>query len=100
MVYNNTPEMPNNIRRSKMRSLLYVAILFAVLTITLILSYSVLAESTAVDLNLCQQDCAWLKPHGNMPGQYMNYYNCMARCQSRFWTDFDSNSRKLEKELK
>jgi hypothetical protein len=83
-----------------MNSSLYVAILIAALTITQVLSDGVLAQSTEFDLSLCQQNCAWLKPHGNMPGQYMNYYNCIAGCQSRFWKDFDSNSRKLEKELR
>jgi hypothetical protein len=83
-----------------MKASLYVAILVVALTIAPILSCTVMAQSAGFDLNSCQQNCAWLRPYGRNYGQYMNYYDCMARCQSQFWKDFDSNSRKLEKELK
>jgi hypothetical protein len=66
-----------------------------------ILSHAVLAQRTAgFDRNSCIQSCAWLKPFGyNSYGQYMNYYNCMARCESRFWREFDMKARDLMNDL-
>ncbi|HTY25002.1 MAG TPA: hypothetical protein VMC85_17860 [Desulfomonilaceae bacterium] len=83
-----------------MKSLLYAAVLVAAVAIVPILSHVVLAQDTSgFDRNLCIQNCAWLKPYGYNYGQYSNYYNCMAGCESRFWKDFDRNSRDLEKQL-
>jgi len=83
-----------------MKTSLYVAILIAAVVIVSILSYAVLAQSVPFDRDLCIQNCAWLRPHGRNYGQYQNYANCMARCESEFWKRFDKNSEELEKELK
>ncbi len=83
-----------------MKASLYVAILVATLTIIPILSYTAMAQGTGFDLNSCQQNCAWLRPYGNNYGQYMNYANCMAGCQSQFWKNFDRNTSELEKKSK
>ncbi|HTY26146.1 MAG TPA: hypothetical protein VMC85_23650 [Desulfomonilaceae bacterium] len=84
-----------------MKSSIYVAILIAALAIVPLLSHPVLAQGAAgFDRNSCIQNCAWLKPFGYNYGQYMNYYNCVARCESRFWQEFDRNSRELEEDLK
>jgi len=84
-----------------MKTSLYVAILVAALVVVSVLSYAVLAQDTSgFDRNLCLQNCSWLKPYGRNYGQYMNYYNCTAACESRFWKQFDKNSEELEKEVK
>lgn len=96
-----SPKNRTGIRRSKMKPLLYGAILIAALAMVPILSHGVLAQGAAgFDRNSCIQNCGWLKPLGHYSyGQYMNYYNCTSRCESRFWQEFDENTRDLKKKL-
>ena len=83
-----------------MKPLLYGAILLAALAMVPILSHAVLAQGDAgFDRNSCIQGCAWLRPLGYNYGQYANYYNCMSRCESRFWREFDQNTRDLNNKV-
>jgi hypothetical protein len=82
-----------------MKRLLYVAVMMAALVVVPILSSAVLAQSVPFDRNTCLQNCAWLRNSARNPGGYQVYYNCMSGCESRFWSDFDKNSRDLEKDL-
>ncbi len=74
--------------------------LFAVLVMVPVLSNVATAQNTAADRQLCLQNCAWLRPWGYNYGQYANYYNCVAGCESQFWSDFDRNADRLQRKLK
>ncbi len=78
-----------------MKLLIYSAIVMAALAMIPMLTHTVEAQG-AFDRNSCIQNCAWLRPYGNNFGQYMNYSNCLARCESEFWKQFDKNTRDLE----
>jgi hypothetical protein len=84
-----------------MKTLLYIAILFAALVMVPMLSHVVTAQSQdpGQDRQLCIQNCAWLRPWGSNYGQYANYYNCMAGCESQFWSEFDRNTDRLQRKL-
>ena len=83
-----------------MKLVLYGAIFIAALAMVPILSHVVLAQGAAgFDRHSCIQNCGWLRPYGYDYGQYMNYYNCMSRCESRFWRQFDENTRDLKDKL-
>lgn len=84
-----------------MKTLLYITIIFAALVMVPMLSNVVTAQSSDPGQNreLCLQNCSWLKPWGNNYGQYANYYNCVAGCESRFWNDFDRNTEGLQRKL-
>jgi hypothetical protein len=82
-----------------MKTPLYITILLAALIMVPIISNVVSAQSAAADRQLCIQNCAWLRPWGYNYGQYFNYYNCMAGCESQFWSDFDRNTNRLERKL-
>ncbi len=79
-----------------MKHLLYVAVVTAALMIIPILSAVALAQSVPSDRNLCRQNCSLLLDSARTPMDYYN--NCMSGCESRFWSDFDKNSRDLEKD--
>jgi hypothetical protein len=85
-----------------MKLLMYGVIPIAALAMVPILAYAVLAQDApGFNRETCIQGCAWLRPFGYYNyGQYMNYYNCLSGCESRFWQEFDKNTEDLEKELK
>ncbi len=100
MVRGMSPKILSEDRRGKMKHLLYVAVVTAALMIIPILSAVALAQSVPSDRNLCRQNCSLLLDSTRIPGDPMGYYNnCMSGCESRFWSDFDKNSRDLEKDL-
>ncbi len=81
-----------------MKILIFSAIVLTAMAMITIPSHNVLAQGAPdFDRHSCLQNCAWLRPYGNNYGQYMNYHNCIARCESRFWQQFDRNTRDLEK---
>ncbi len=82
-----------------MKILIFGAIVLAAMAMVPILSYNVPAQGApGFDRHSCLQNCAWLRPFGNNFGQYMNYHNCIARCESQFWQHFDRNTKDLEKD--
>jgi hypothetical protein len=83
-----------------MKTILYIAILFAALVMVPMLSNVVTAQAPGFDREQCLQNCSWLKPWGgNNYGQYMNYSNCVAGCESRFWKEFDRNTDRLKNKI-
>ena len=96
MVRGMSPKILSEDRRGKMKHLLYVAVVTAALIIIPILSAVALAQSVPSDRNLCRQNCLLLL--GSAGGSMAYYNNCMSGCESRFWSDFDKNSRDLEKD--
>jgi hypothetical protein len=65
------------------------------------LAVSLLSSTAAAqdfDRDSCLRGCAWLRPMGKDYGGWMNYSNCMADCERRFWQDFDDKTRELERE--
>ena len=85
-----------------MKLLPYGAILIAALAMVSILPQAVPAQDAAgFDRDSCIRGSAWLMPIGYYNyGRYLNYYNCLSSCESRFWREFDKNTEDLEKELK
>lgn len=83
-----------------MKTTLYMGIIIAALAMVPMLSCAVLAQGPAFDRNSCIRNCAWLRPYNYNYGQYMNYHNCMARCESLFWRQFDKDTRQLENKIK
>ncbi len=79
-----------------MKTALYVMILLAALVMVPIMSNVVMAQA-GFDRESCLQNCSWLKPWSNNYGQYANYYNCVAGCESQFWSEFDRNTERLER---
>jgi hypothetical protein len=59
---------------------------------------STAAAQGGFDRDSCLRNCAWLRPTGRGSGGWMNYQNCMAECERRFWKDFDDKTRDLERE--
>ncbi|MGO9116659.1 MAG: hypothetical protein ACLQPD_03510 [Desulfomonilaceae bacterium] len=82
-----------------MKTSIYIMILLAVLVMVPIISDVVTAQSAGTDRQLCLQNCSWLRPWGRNYGGYANYYNCVAGCESQFWSDFDRNTERLERKL-
>ena len=83
-----------------MKTLIYMMILFAALVMVPMLSNVVTAQSPGFDREQCLQNCSWLKPWGGRSyGQYLNYANCVSGCESRFWSEFDRNTDRLENKL-
>jgi hypothetical protein len=86
--------------RFEMKTALYIMVLLAALVMVPMLSNVVMAQNEpGQNRELCLQNCSWLKPWGNNYGQYANYYNCVAGCESQFWSDFDRNTDRLERRL-
>ncbi len=56
------------------------------------------AAAQGFDRDSCLRGCAWLRPMGKDYGGWMNYSNCMADCERRFWKDFDDKTKELERE--
>ncbi len=56
------------------------------------------AAQDSFDRDSCIRGCAWLRPTGRNYGGWMNYQNCIADCEKRFWRDFDDRTRDLERE--
>jgi hypothetical protein len=83
-----------------MKTSLYIMVLLAALVMAPIISSVVMAQSAGGDRELCLQNCSWLRPWGGRNyGGYANYYNCVAGCESQFWSDFDRNTERLERKL-
>ncbi len=62
-----------------------------------ILSFTAAAQ-VPFDRDSCLRNCAWLKPVGRDYGGWMNYNNCVAGCEKRFWDEFDQKTKDLERE--
>ncbi len=77
---------------------LVVVLLFVVASVAIPILASTAAAQGAFDRDSCLRGCAWLKPIGRGHGGWINYQNCMAECERRFWNDFDDKTRDLERE--
>ena len=80
-----------------MRPLAYIIVLTAALVMVPLLSYTVLAQGTGFDRNLCQQNCGSLMSGAGGNGGYANYYSCMSKCNDQFWKDAEKTNVKTEK---
>ncbi len=56
------------------------------------------AAAQGFDRDSCIRGCAWLKPTGRDYGGWINYSNCIADCERRFWKEFDDETGRLERE--
>jgi hypothetical protein len=77
---------------------LVVALFFVVLCCLAVSLSSSTATAQGFDRDSCLRGCAWLRPTGKDFGGWMNYSNCMADCEKRFWKEFDDQTRELEQE--
>jgi hypothetical protein len=80
-----------------MRPSVYIIVLTAALVLVPLLSYTVLAQGTGFDRNLCQQNCGSLIAGAGSSGGYANYYSCMSKCSSQFWNDVEKTTGKTDK---
>ncbi len=86
-----------------MKTAVFILILATALVTIPIITNVAMAQAPGFDRERCLENCAWLTPwnsdFGSNYGGYRNYSNCIAGCESQFWTEFDNNTNRLEQRL-